>query len=107
MNAFELVANDEMIAWLKVLRRPGPEEEPVYHGFFPAENVAACLDVSLDPLPFRHKQACPLCARAAHHLRWVKYSSPADAWARGGGTMGALSLCDHCGIQVQFLADQA
>ena len=106
MNAFELTANDEMIAWLKVLRRPEADEERVYHGFFATEDVAGCLDVALDPLPFRNKEACPLCKRPSHQLRWVRYSSPADAWARGGGVLGALSLCDKCGIQVQFTADQ-
>jgi hypothetical protein len=105
MNPFELTANDEMIAWLKVLRRPTDTEEISYHGFFPNEDVTTCLDVNLDSLLFRNKKSCPLCARPSHQLRWVRFSSPADAWARGGGVLGPLSLCDHCGVQVQFLSE--
>lgn len=97
----------EMLELLKVLTRPNAAEEKVYHGFFPAEDVESCLDVPLDSLKFRLQTDCPLCQRKSHHLRWIRYSSPSSAWERGAGVAGALSLCDHCGIQVQFIATQA
>ncbi len=96
----------EMLDLLKVLTRPDAADEKVYHGFFPAEDVESCLDVPLDSLKFRLQQACPICKRHSHHLRWIRYSSPASAWERGAGVVGALSLCDQCGIQVQFIATQ-
>ncbi|MFN3529146.1 MAG: hypothetical protein ACK417_04405 [Bacteroidia bacterium] len=106
MQNFELTANEEMLSWLRLLRKPQANEELCFHGFFPVEDVLACLDVNLDPLPFRNKVACPLCARPSHQLRWIRYSSPADAWSRGGGVLGSLSLCDKCGIQVQFIQQE-
>ncbi|MBA4304516.1 MAG: hypothetical protein C0424_09860 [Sphingobacteriaceae bacterium] len=80
--------------------------EPVYHGFFPVEDVHSCFDVPLDPMAYRGKQACPICNRPSHQLHWMRYSSPAESWARGGGVLGALSVCTKCYIQVQFLAEQ-
>jgi hypothetical protein len=42
----------------------------------------------------------------SHHLRWIRYSSRAATWERGAGVAGALSLCDPCGLQVQFIPVQ-
>lgn len=103
MKTFELSAQDDLLQWLKTLSRPEAGQEILFHGFFSVEDVQACLDVSLDPMIYRKKEACPLCQRPSHQLRWIRYSSPASAWSRGGGVLGALSLCEKCGIQVQFI----
>lgn len=106
MAAFELTVDQDMLHWLRSLSTSQNADEPLFHGFFPAEDVSNCFDVPLDPMDFRGKQACPICNRPAHQLHWMRYSSPADSWARGGGVLGALSVCTKCQIQVQFLAEQ-
>lgn len=106
MGAFELTIDNEMLLWLRSISITHNDMEPVYHGFFPVEDVHSCFDVPLDPMAYRGKQACPICNRPSHQLHWMRYSSPADSWARGGGVLGALSVCTKCYIQVQFLAEQ-
>ncbi len=96
----------EQLDLLKIFPGPEPAEEIVYHGEFSAEDVESCLDVPLDALKFRKQQPCPKCHRLSHHLRWIRYSSRAISWERGAGVAGALSLCDPCGIQVQFIPVQ-
>ena len=103
MAAFELTVDGDMLLWLRSMAPVSAQNEPLYHGFFPTEDVLACLDVTIDSLKYRKKESCPLCQRPSHQLRWIRYSSPASAWSRGGGVMGALSLCDKCNIQVQFI----
>lgn len=107
MAAFELTIDQDMLGWLKSMSAAQTKEEPLYHGFFPAEDVNACFDVPLDSMSFRGKQACPICSRPSHQLHWMRYSSPSDSWARGGGVLGALAVCTKCQIQVQFIAEQA
>lgn len=102
----ELHISAEMLEKTRLFAVQAAEDEIVYHGSFPSDDVAACLDLPLDPLKFRLQQACPQCCRQSHHLRWIKYSSPASRWERGDGFAGALSLCDPCGLQVQFLSLQ-
>lgn len=105
MAAFELTVDADMLQWLRRIASGNQEQEPVFHGFFPAEDVSECFDVPLDPMDFRGKRACPICQRPPHQLHWMRYSSPASSWARGGGVIGALSVCTKCQIQVQFLAN--
>jgi hypothetical protein len=96
----------ELLDLFKVISQPEATEEIVYHGAFPAEDVDSCLDVPLDSLKFRRQQPCTKCNRLSHHLRWIRYSSRAATWERGAGVAGALSLCDSCGVQVQFIPVQ-
>jgi len=106
MAAFELTVDEDMLLWLRNVPVSQDKDEPVFHGFFPTEDVAACLDVPIDPMLYKGRQACPICQRPAYQLQWMRYSSPAQSWSRGGGVIGALSVCTKCQIQVQFLSDQ-
>jgi hypothetical protein len=103
MAIFELTVDPEMLQWLKISNRQKPTEEH-FEGFFPVEDVVACLDVPAEAEKYANKEACPLCMRPSSLLRWIRYSSPAVSWERGGGVIGVLSLCTHCNIQVQFIA---
>lgn len=54
---------------------------------------------------FVHQKPCPECGRVSEQLRWIKFTSPKWTWQNMCGRSGPLSICEECGIQVQFLCE--
>ena len=51
-------------------------------------------------------QNCPECGRTPAQLTWVHFSSPAWTWQQLCGREGWLTLCDHCGLQIDFFLER-
>jgi hypothetical protein len=85
--------------------------------FFPWPAVQEAVD-QIDSTVHRHAiemaqelhleraRACPQCGRPASDLFWFSISDPEEAWDRGTGRVGFLTLCERCQMQVDFLVDQ-
>jgi hypothetical protein len=105
----ELVASREEFR-MDVSRWTTPAE------FFPWPWVQRAID-AIESVVYRHaikmaqdlylQQArpCPVCGREAAELFWLSISDPEDAWDRGTGRVGFLTLCNRCHLQVDFLVD--
>ena len=84
--------------------------------FFPWPHVQKALDES-DPQVYRaamraareqlggSAQACAGCGRPPEELTWLGISSPDEAWERGEGQAGFLTVCARCRWQVDFFKD--
>jgi hypothetical protein len=48
---------------------------------------------------------CPVCGRAPERLFWCSIADPEEAWARGEGRDGFLTICPDCKTQVDFLVE--
>ena len=84
--------------------------------FFPWPWVQRALD-QIESVVYRHSirmaqdlhldraRACPECGRSPGDLSWFSISDPEEAWDRGTGRVGFLTLCERCQLQVDFLID--
>jgi hypothetical protein len=49
---------------------------------------------------------CPSCGRTPEKLFWCSIADPEEAWARGEGRDGFLTICLDCKTQVDFFVDE-
>jgi hypothetical protein len=85
--------------------------------FFPWPWVQKAID-GIEGIVYRHAvklahdlhlgraRSCPGCGRAPSDLFWVSISDPEEAWDKGTGRVGFLTLCEDCRLQVDFLVDE-
>ena len=67
----------------------------------PWEDVERCKDIVIDPIYNRLR--CPICGKSSEELHWIGYTSPQEDWENLAGWMGALSICNDCHFQVEFI----
>jgi len=89
-------------AWEPRLDRKTFRPNPDFKSEFPWEDIMRC---SRDRLPgenFRNHKSCPQCGRPSDKLAWIKFTSPGWTWRENLGSLGPLSVCPDCGIQVEY-----
>lgn len=48
---------------------------------------------------------CPFCRRQAEQLSWTYLVLPKWAWETLGEKAGWITVCNRCGLQIDFFAD--
>jgi hypothetical protein len=68
---------------------------------YPWEWVKPCMNDVLDSIP--NSLSCPICGKRSEDLLWIDYMSPKWTWQQLSGRGGALSICQDCHCQVEFI----
>lgn len=48
---------------------------------------------------------CPVCGRDPDDLEWFYFESPSRTWRNLAGRAGWMTVCDECGVQVNFFLE--
>ena len=111
---------DTVIDWLEQGAKPWPEYETwravvnrrlaierMREGYFPWPDVDACRGRSgkATPKPIDRARHCPQCGATPNVLTWVHFVSPPWTWESMCGRAGWLTVCDPCGLQIDFFME--
>lgn len=79
------------------------EPDTEFGVFFYWEDVIDYFDKILPSENFKGRDKCPKCERNPEELFWIEFKSPAWTWSHKCGSLGPLSICLKCRIQVEFI----
>lgn len=74
-----------------------------YFNPFPTKDIKNCLNDTIERKHFINHRSCLKCDRKSEDLLWIQFKSPDYTWKNLMGIEGSLSICEKCGIPVEFI----